>query len=142
MNAADPHHFSFSDQLLPLAVDKQMGIIGMKVPGKGRLLSNWTPPSLEQQKAEMRTFPGAPLANGPGTLSIREAMYYTLSRPVSTVIIGCDSIAHVEENVRLAREFTPLSDQQQSELVAKAEPIAPQAMFFRLCERFDSQKSK
>ena len=50
VNAADPHHYSFSDQLLPLAVEKQMGIIGMKVPARGRLLSSWTPPSIEQQQ--------------------------------------------------------------------------------------------
>ena len=34
VNAADPHHYSFSEQLLPLAVEKQMGIIGMKVPAR------------------------------------------------------------------------------------------------------------
>jgi aryl-alcohol dehydrogenase-like predicted oxidoreductase len=39
MNAADPHHYSFNEELLPLAVERQMGIIGMKVPGRGRLLS-------------------------------------------------------------------------------------------------------
>ena len=33
MNAADPHHYSFNEELLPLAVEKQMGIIGMKIPG-------------------------------------------------------------------------------------------------------------
>ena len=37
MNAADPHHYSFNEALLPLAVEKQMGIIGMKIPGRGRL---------------------------------------------------------------------------------------------------------
>lgn len=50
LNAADSHIHSFSDQLLPLVVEKQMGIIGMKVPARGRLLSSWTPPSLEQQQ--------------------------------------------------------------------------------------------
>ena len=50
LNAADPHHFTFQEQLLPLAVEKQMGIIGMKIPGRGRLLASWTPPSLEAQK--------------------------------------------------------------------------------------------
>src|SRR5947209_6707196 len=50
MNAADPHHYSFNDQLLPLAVDKQMGIIGMTIPGRGRILSSWNPPSIEQQQ--------------------------------------------------------------------------------------------
>src|ERR1039457_4403605 len=46
MNAADPHHFSFNEGLLPLAVEKQMGIIGMKIPGRSRLLASWTPPPL------------------------------------------------------------------------------------------------
>ena len=120
MNAADPHHYSFNDALLPLAVEKQMGIIGMKIPGRGRLLSTWTPPPIEQQKHSWEGM--AIQTDKPGTLTMREAMYYTLSRPVSTVIIGCDTIAQLEENVQLARDFTPLNDKQQTELVAEAEP--------------------
>jgi aryl-alcohol dehydrogenase-like predicted oxidoreductase len=130
MNAADPHHFSFNDELLPLAVERQMGIIGMKIPARGRLLSTWTPPPAEQPHPSWEG-----TAQTPGALNIREAMYYTLSRPVSTVIIGCDSIAHVEENVQLARDFTPLSDHQASELVKRTEPVAKQALFFRFYDR-------
>ncbi len=126
MNAADPHHFSFNEQLLPLAVERQMGIIGMKIPARGRLLSTWTPPPAGQPHPAWEG-----TAQSPGALTIREAMYYTLSRPVSTVIIGCDSIAHVEENVQLAREFTPLSDSQAAELVKRAEPVSKQSLFFR-----------
>jgi len=133
MNAADPHHYSFNQELLPLAVERQMGIIGMKIPGRSRLLSSWTPPSIEAQKHswEGMTFQ----TTRSGTLTMREAMYYTLSRPVSTVIIGCDNIAQLEENVHLAREFTPLSDSQTTELVAKAEPVAKPSLFFRFYER-------
>ena len=133
MNAADPHHYSFNQELLPLAVEKQMGIIGMKIPGRSRLLSSWTPPSIEAQKHswEGMTFQ----TTSSGTLTMREAMYYTLSRPVSTVIIGCDNIAQLEENVHLAREFTPLSDSQTTQLVAKAEPVAKPSLFFRFYDR-------
>jgi aryl-alcohol dehydrogenase-like predicted oxidoreductase len=70
-----------------------------------------------------------------GTLTMRQAMYYTLSRPVSTVVIGCDSIAQLEENVNLAREFTPLSDAQAAVLVASAEPVAKPSLFFRFYDR-------
>jgi hypothetical protein len=35
--------------LLPLAVEKQLGIIGMKVMARGRILSSWTPPPVEQR---------------------------------------------------------------------------------------------
>jgi aryl-alcohol dehydrogenase-like predicted oxidoreductase len=66
---------------------------------------------------------------------MREALNYTLSKPVSTVIIGCDTIAQLEENVQLAREFTPLSEAQQTELVAKAEACAKPSLFFRFYER-------
>jgi hypothetical protein len=133
MNAADPHHYSFNDELLPLAVERQMGIIGMKVPGRSRLLSSWTPPSIEAQK---HSWEGMTIqTDKPGTLTMREAMFYTLSRPVSTVIIGCDTIAQLEENVQLAREFTPLSDKQTTELVARAEPCAKPSLFFRFYDR-------
>ena len=132
VNAADKHHFSFLDELLPLAVEKQMGIIGMKVPARGRLLSSWTPPPLERQQ---HSWEGAVIARTPGTLSMREAMYYSLSLPVSTVIIGCDTVDQLEENVRLAREFTPLSERQMAALAAKAEPVSKQALFFRFVSR-------
>ena len=132
VNAADPHHFSFSEKLLPLAVEKQMGIIGMKVPARGRILSTWTPPPVEQQK---HSWEGMVLAPTAGTLNMRQAMYYSLSLPVSTVIIGCDTIAQLEENVQLAREFTPLSQQQMAALTEKAEPVAKQSLFFRFYER-------
>jgi len=132
MNAADPHFYSFNSVLLPRAVERQMGIIGMKVPARGRLLSNWTPEPLSVQAHMWEGMVPAPTS---GTLTMREAMYYTLSRPVSTIIIGCDTIAQLEENVNLAREFTPLSDTQADSLVARAEPVAKPSLFFRFYDR-------
>ena len=124
LNAADRHHLSFAERLVPLAVEKQMGIIGMKIPARSRILSSWTPPPAAEQPAWGR-------ATGPGTVTMREALYYVLSHPVSTVIIGCDSIPQLEENVRLAREFTPLNEAQLGQLAQRTEPIARQALFFR-----------
>jgi hypothetical protein len=132
LNAADPHHHSFSNTVLPLAVEQQMGVIGMKITGRGRILSGWTPPSLERQK---RSWEGVVLADRTGTLTMREAIGYTLSLPVSTVIVGCDSVAQLEENVGLARAFTPLSDRQLAEIAEKARPVSRQALFFRFFER-------
>jgi len=124
LNAADRHHLSFAERLLPMAVERQMGIIAMKIPARSRILSTWTPPPADQQPEFGR-------ATRPGTITIKEAMYYTLSLPVSSVIIGCDSPAQVEENVRLAREFTPLSDREMATLAERTKDIARQALFFR-----------
>jgi aryl-alcohol dehydrogenase-like predicted oxidoreductase len=61
---------------------------------------------------------------------MREAMRYTLSLPVSTVIVGCDNIAQLEENVKIASGFTPLSQAQMAALNKLAAPVARQSLFF------------
>ena len=94
--------------------------------------SSFAPPPPEQQT---RTWEELAVTSGPGTIDMREAMYYTLSLPVSTAIIGCDSVAQLEENVRLAREFTPLSSAQMTALQAKTEPVSRQSLFFRFYSR-------
>ena len=133
VNAADKYYYSFEKDLLPLAVEKQMGIIGMKVMARGRILSSWTPPPVEQQK---RSWEGrGAIATTPGTLTKQETFYYNLSLPISTAIIGCDSVEQVEECVELARSFTPLSQAQMAAMEAKVEPVAKQALFFRLMPR-------
>ncbi len=124
VNAADPHHLPFRRALLPLAVEKEMGIVGMKIPARGRLLAGWTPPPPDQQRGRIK-------ATRPGTLTMREAMRYVLSLPVSTVIVGVDSVAQLEEDVAIAREFTPLDGPQLAALEEKAAPVAAQALWFR-----------
>jgi hypothetical protein len=124
VNAADHHHLSFIEHLLPLALEQRLGIIGMKIPARGRLLSTWTPPPPETQRAFER-------ATRSGTITMKEAMAYVLSLPVSTVIVGCDGVGQLEENVRIAQEFTPLSGAQLAALGARTEAIKRQALFFR-----------
>jgi uncharacterized protein len=133
LNAADQYYYSFAKDLLPMAVEKQIGIIGMKVMARGRILSTWTPPPVEVQK---KSWEGSgAIATGPGTLTKRETMFYTLSLPISTAIVGCDTVQQVEECVQFARDFTPLSQKQMAQLAEKTEPIARQALFFRLMKR-------
>jgi aryl-alcohol dehydrogenase-like predicted oxidoreductase len=103
-NAADPHHLSFTAELLPMAVEQEMGIIGMKVCARGRILDK---------------------------ITMREAMNYVLSYPVSTVVVGCDDIPQLEENIELARSFTPISERQMADLHERTESIASRSLWFR-----------
>lgn len=132
MNAADSHIHSFTEALLPLVVEKQMGIIGMKVPSRGRLLSSWTPPTVEAQK---HMWEGSAIATRPGVMTMQQAMQFTLTHPVSTVIIGCDNIAQLEENVQIARDFTPLTQKEMARLNEIAAPVAQQSLFYRFTDR-------
>lgn len=107
LNAADPHHRPFTAELLPRAVAKGMGVIGMKIPARGRLLR-----------------PG-------GIATMRDAMHYVLTLPVSTVIVGCDTVAQLEENAALARAFVPLPPEQMAHLEHLTAGYAREAAFFK-----------
>ena len=122
VNAADPFHLSFKEKLLPLAVEREMGIIGMKIPARGLILSSWKAPDDPESRYANTV---------PGTLDMKEAMRYVLSLPVSTVIVGCDSIQQLEENVEIARSFNPMNETQLAELEQRAEPVYKQSLFFR-----------
>lgn len=124
VNGADAHYLSFGRYLLPLAQKKGMGIIGMKVTTRGRVLSTWDPPPVEAQPERLRTARR-------GTLTMKEALSYNLTLPVSTTIVGCDSVEHVEENVRIASEFSPLSPEEMAAIELKTLPIVRQALYFR-----------
>ncbi len=124
MNAADVHYLSFKDFLLPEAQKQGIAIIGMKVATRGRMISTWTPPPLEEQPQRMRT----PL---PGTITIKEALSYNMSLPVSTTILGVDNLEQIEENLKIASQFSPLSEQEMKDLEFKTLPIVRQGLYFR-----------
>ena len=123
-NAADTWYLPFKKTLLPLAVEKEMGIIGMKIPARGRILAGAQPPPPEKQR-------GTAKHDRPGTLTMKEAMRYTLSHPVSTVIIGVDNIAQLEENISIARSFLPLNPAQLEALEQKVKPVYGQASWYK-----------
>ncbi len=124
LNAADVHYLSFIRYLLPEAQKRGMGIIGMKIATRGRILSTWEPPPLEQQPERLRT-------KLRGTLTMKEALTYNMSLPVSTSIVGVDNVEQLEQNVKCASEFSPYSEDQMRELEYRTLPVARQALYFR-----------
>ena len=107
LNAADKHHNSFIEKLLPSAVERNMGIIGMKIPARDRIFSNG------------------------GIITMKEAMSYTMSLPVSTIIVGIDKIAELEENVKIASEFEPLTAEEMLAIEEKVKPHYEHLMFYK-----------
>ena len=109
LNAADVHHpRPFSTTVLPVAQEKNVGVIAMKVPAYGRLLK-------------------------PGILSsMEQAMGYSLSLPgVHCCIIAAENPEQLESNVAVARNYTPLDTAQMTQIEQLTTNAGEDGAFFR-----------
>ncbi|NQX71891.1 aldo/keto reductase [Paenibacillus alba] len=84
LSAADHLVYSFAHEFLPKAIEKGVAIIGMKVMALGKL-APW----------------------------YAKALQYTFSLPVSTAIVGMESMAQLEQNLAIAKSFKPMTDLEQ-----------------------------
>ena len=66
-----------------------------------------------------------------GLRTMKEAVDYVWTLPVSTIIVGCDDIPQLEENIRLATEFQPLGPEEMGRLEQKTTTIVEEAIFFK-----------
>lgn len=107
LNAADKHNKSFIENLLPTVVEKRMGIIGMKIPARGRIFREG------------------------GLTSMEQAMRYVLTLPVSTIIVGISTVKELEENVRIAREFLPMGAEEMARAEELTKPYYADASWFK-----------
>lgn len=108
LNAADIHYKPFQKDLLQTAVEKEMGIIAMKVPALGRLFKD------------------------EGITSMRQALGYVYSFPVSTAIVGISSVRELEENIKIARDYEPYSKEEIEKLERLTESYYREPNFFKL----------
>src|SRR5215475_9194401 len=90
---------AFEQSALPVALQKNMGILSMKVMGQGMLIGS-----------------------GPGRASPAELLQFNLSQPVASVVIGCEQFPALEQNVQAAVHFTPMSESGKQKLQEKIAP--------------------
>jgi aryl-alcohol dehydrogenase-like predicted oxidoreductase len=107
INPAEPFYKSFLDNVIPIVREKQMGIIGMKVYLRGLA-------------AEL-----------PWSDTLEPFLHFALSQPVTTVVVGCDSIEQLEENVTFAARFKPMPKKQMKTLMEKIKPSARQLLHYK-----------
>jgi aryl-alcohol dehydrogenase-like predicted oxidoreductase len=107
INAADKHYDPFIEKFLPTAVSKKMGIVGMKIPARDRIFTHG------------------------GIITIKEAMEYVMTLPVSTIIIGLDDVTQLEENIKIAQNFKPLTADQMLAIENKTKPYYKELQFFK-----------
>jgi aryl-alcohol dehydrogenase-like predicted oxidoreductase len=99
LNLMDAHYDSFEKKVLPVLVKHNIGVLGMKPMGDGLILKS--------KAAE-------PV----------ECLQYALTLPTSVVITGCDSLPILQQALKVARSFKPLSGEQIAGLLARTALVA------------------
>jgi predicted aldo/keto reductase-like oxidoreductase len=107
INPAEQGYKSFIENVLPLAWEKNMGIIGMKVYLRGFA------------------------SRLPWYTSMAPFLRFALSQPVTNVVIGCDNIAQLEQNVKFAGSFEPMMLEEQQDLIRDVSPFARQLTYYK-----------
>jgi predicted aldo/keto reductase-like oxidoreductase len=114
LNVMDPHYKSFEKNVLPVLEQRGIGVLGMKSMGSGDILES-------------------------GVVKAEECLRYALSLPTSVVITGIDSREVLDQALKVAREFVPLSAEERSQLLArtKAAAIKGEHELFKTAQKYD-----
>ena len=113
VNVLDQTYFSFTQNIMPNALERNLGILAIKSLADGRFFAN-------KEQAGWTT--DDPLI--PNYLSIKEAMHFVWSLPVSVLISGNENATFMREKIALARSFSKLTEEQKSVLIEKVKHIA------------------
>ena len=99
-NAFDHHWTSFEHSILPRALDKNIGVIGMKsLGGQAQFL-------------------------GPELLTAKECLHYAMNLPIASVVCGMDNMDFLRQGIEAARTFRPLEEEEVAELLARCSGAA------------------
>jgi hypothetical protein len=62
------------------------------------------------------------LGNAPGKAEISSLLRYSMSLPVTTAVVGMPHLEMLQENVAIARNFSPLGDAEMQQLRQSLSP--------------------
>jgi predicted aldo/keto reductase-like oxidoreductase len=114
LNVMDAHFRSFGDEVVPVLVKKQIGVLGMKSMGSGIILKS-------------------------NTVSALDCLHYALSLPTSVVITGIESKETLNQAFEAAKTFPSVTKSDIAAMLAKTSVAAMSGKFepFKTSTNFD-----
>src|SRR5260370_11115104 len=114
LNVMDAHFESFEKKVLPVLLQNDIGVLGMKPMGDHVILESKTATPVE-------------------------CLHYAMNLPTSVVITDCDSLAILQQALPAARSFQPMSASDVSTLLAKTTKAAEAGKFelYKTSHHFD-----
>jgi len=115
LNVMDVHYRSFQRQVLPVLLQRNIGALAMKsLGGTGVIV----------------TRAGIP---------VEDALRYVLSLPIATLVSGIDSEKVLDQNLKIVREYQPMTPQERAAIEGKTLTLAGDGRFelFKSSKMFD-----
>ncbi len=115
LNVMDAHFRSFRNDVLPVLVQKNIGVLGMKSMGDQIILQS-------------------------GAVKAIECLHYAMNLPTSVVITGIDKPEILDQAFEAARTFKPMSKDEVAALLNRTREAAAEGKYekFKTDKRFDS----
>ena len=113
VNFVDRITYGFEDKVLPVARDRNVGIVAMKVFGGARKSAGSyknpkAPPELDVEHLEL-------------------AVRYAMSVPgVNTLNLGVHNVEQVRKNIDMVRNCGPLTAEDQTKIASLGKKLAPE----------------
>jgi aryl-alcohol dehydrogenase-like predicted oxidoreductase len=112
LNCFDASFHSFEKQVMPEAHKRGIAVLGMKsLGGSGEMVTS-------------------------GAITPEEGLRYAMSLPVATTISGMDSLNVLEQNLAIARNFKPMTDDEMEALRERCRTVAADGRY----EKFKTTK--
>jgi predicted aldo/keto reductase-like oxidoreductase len=115
LNLCDAHYRSFTREILPVALERGIGVIGMKTQGGGLI----------------------PQKTG---VTPHQCLRYAMSLNVPVCLSGMRSLDEARQNVAFTKTFTPLPEAERMALLEKVAPLSGAGVLerFKSTQRYDS----
>jgi predicted aldo/keto reductase-like oxidoreductase len=104
LNVLDAHYRSFEKLVLPRLVAMNIGVLGMKPLASGKVLKT-------------------------NTVSAIECLHYAMNLPTSVVITGCENMTDLDQAIRAALTFEPMTPTQVEALLARTKDVGVEGKF-------------
>jgi uncharacterized protein len=120
LNPFDANFFSFEQKVLPVLTTRGIAPLGMKPIGGH----------------------GEPVQKG--VFTAEQLLRYAMSLPVATTISGVSELSILEQNLRTAQSFTPLTQGEMDAMRQRAKPYAGDGRFelYKTSIKFDNPEAR
>ncbi len=108
VNPAEPAHLPFSRSVIPRAAERGMWVVGMKTLARGML-------------------PRLALGGAPD----RFLRYALGTEGVDLIVVGCDGVEQLRENLRAVASGAPLSADERAALEDAVAPVARELLYYK-----------